>query len=183
MSAAIFMKQLSFTLILSLYLSISAHSQSTVFTIDRPLIRDIDSIELVNSGKTFSYTGITFSISKDYFPNSEKFNLGQPINSNRLTTPIKTKLSYYYSLPDSIIRLIEYSWDATIKDTSLLANIFENNSKQFSSSFSNTGKTTMENHENWTQRTTIWEDQSKYIKQFMVLGSYTYRVRVLISWK
>jgi len=177
------MKQLLLILTFILNLGIPAKPQSSMFTIDRPSIRDIDSIESANNGKTFSYTGITFSVSKGYFPNSEKFSLGQPINSNRLTTPIKTTLSYYYSLPDSIISLIEYSWDVSMKDSSLLAGIFENNSKQFYRLFSNAGKTETEDHGSWTQKTTIWEDQRKYIKQFIVIGSYTYRVRVLISWK
>lgn len=177
------MKQVIFHFTFILIAGISARSQSLKFTIERPSIRDIDSIESANKGKTFNYTGITFSVSKGYFPNSEKFNLGQPINSNRLTNPAQTQLSYYYSLPDSTIRLIEYSWDVTMNESSLLDSIFEINSRGFYDLFSNAGKTQIEDHGSWTQKTTIWEDQRKYIKQFMVKGSYTYRVRVLISWK
>lgn len=177
------MKQVIFHFTFILIAGISARSQSLKFTIERPSIRDIDSIESANKGKTFNYTGITFSVSKGYFPNSEKFNLGQPINSNRLTNPVQTQLSYYYSLPDSTIRLIEYSWDVSMKESSLLDSIFESNSQQFYRLFSSEGKTETQDHGSWTQRTTIWEGLCNYIKQFMVKGSHTYRVRVLISWK
>jgi len=34
-----------------------------------------------------------------------------------------------------------------------------------------------------TQKTTIWENEKIYTKQFMVTGSNTFRVRVLLSWK
>ena len=167
-----------------LFLNIVTFGQKSNFTFSRPSVNDIDSIEISHDGHAFTYnSNISFQISSNYFPNSDKFNLGQPIASNRKTEPTKTLVNYYYSLPDSTIRLIEYTWNQSKENSQLLETLFEDNSKYFSSFFSNNGITTSEDHGDWTQKATVWENDSTYIKQFMVVGSGTFRVRLLISWK
>ena len=157
--------------------------QANDISVGRPTLNAVDSIEQANNGKITSSTGITFSISSGYFPGSDNFHLGQPIISIRETTPIKVILNYYYSLPDSAIRLIEYTWNASAEERNELNDIFEINAKHFSKLFANDGSIKQEDHGSWSQKTITWENDQNYVEQFMVIGAGTYRVRVLVSWK
>lgn len=158
-------------------------TQKTNFSYARPAVQKIDSIESANAGKLLSYKGITFQVSKNYFPNSDSYNLAQPFFYTRETQPLKTSIEYYFSIPDSIVRLVEYTWNATSDKVSFLTEIFEYNSSQFSKIPGIKSKTEVEDHGDWSQKTTIWETEQVHIKQFMVTGSNTFRVRVLLSWK
>ncbi|UAY51046.1 hypothetical protein [Ferruginibacter albus] len=171
-------------LVILFFLNVTiSYSQPTTFSFKRPIISKLDSIEYANHGKTFYYNGITFSVSKNYFPHADSFKLGQPINSSRQKGPTNINICYYYSLPDSVIRLSEYSWDQSKGATPSLNEIFTTNATLISKYFGNNGKTKLEDHEDWTQKTTIWENKEVHVEQFMVSSEYTNRVRVLISWK
>jgi hypothetical protein len=177
------MKKAQLILFIILYFGQFLAGQALKFPYDRPAIQKIDSIELANNGKLLSYKGITFKVSKNYFPNSDDFDLAQPISYARESKPLKTSMQYYYSVPDSIVRLVEYSWNTTSDNASYLNEIFESNSAEFSKLPGIKSKTETENHADWSQKTAIWEDDKIHIKQFMVTGSNTNRVRVLLSWK
>lgn len=177
------MKQFKLVVLITLICTTCVCSQPVNFSFNRPAVKNLDSIEAANNGKTFVYEGITFGLSKNYFPGSDNFKLGQPINSNRLPGATSIQVSYYYSLPDSIIRLAEYTWNLAKQNINQLDEIFNANGKLFSNKVGSEGETTFEDHGTWNQKTTIWQNGDLYIKQFMVKGSGTYRVRVLISWK
>ena len=170
-----------FVIFLLTYSYVSA--QVMDISIARPPLKAIDSIEQANNGKITSYNGITVRISSGYFPGSDNFHLGQPLISIRKTTPLKVVLNYFYSLPDSAIRLIEYTWNASPEEKNKLTDIFETNARHFSKLFAGDGTITQENHDTWSQKTIAWENDRNYVKQFMVIGAGTYRVRVLVSWK
>ena len=177
------MKKYNFLILLLLFFAQQVSSQKINFSLDRPGRKQIDSIESANNGKILNYGGITFKVSSNYFPNSDSFNLAQPISYRRETQPLKTSVEYYYSTPDDIIRLVEFTWNGTSETSKHLNEIFENNATQFSKVIGNNGNTTTEDHGDWTQKTSIWQNDKVYIKQFMVNGSDTFRVRVLLSWK
>lgn len=166
-----------------LYFTQEGFSQKLSFSLNRPDVKKIDSIESANEGKQLNYNGITFTVSKNYFPNSDSFSLAQPISYRRETKPLKTSIEYYYSTPDNIVRLVEFTWNSSNENIKYLNEIFENNAIQFSQMIGNKGKTETEDHGDWSQKTTIWQNEKAYVKQFMVNGSGTYRVRVLLSWK
>jgi hypothetical protein len=166
-----------------LFVSSCALGQIKDISIGRPALKAVDSIERANHGKITVYNGITFSVSSGYFRASDNFHLGQPIISIRETTPRRVILNYYYSLPDSVIRLIEYTWNGSSEEINKLNDIFELNVKHFSTLFANKGSTKQEDHDTWSQKTITWENDHSYVQQFMVTGGGTYRVRVLISWK
>ena len=170
-------------LLFLLYFAQQGLSQKLSFSLNRPDVKKIDSIESANDGKQLNYSGITFSVSKNYFPNSDSFNLAQPVSYRRETQPLKTSIQYYYSTPDNIVRLVEYTWNSSNENIKSLNDIFESNATQFSEMIGNKGMTEIEDHGDWTQKTIIWENEKTYIKQFMVSGSNTFRVRVLLSWK
>lgn len=178
------MKNLRVVFIILFFSTQIVKSQKINFSLDRPSLQKIDLMESSHGGKLVNFgMQVTFRVSKNYFPNSDSFNLAQPLVYERETQPLKTMVIYYYSIPDSTVRLVEYTCNGTGDKVSQLNKIFEDNAEQFSKGFGNKGTSTSENHEDWTQKTTIWENNVVYIKQFMVTGSYTYRVRVLMSWK
>lgn len=174
------MKQLLLIAILFIA-SVSINAQQFALHTQRPAINEIAAIEAKESGKAFSYgAAVRFTVSKGYFPGEEKYNLDNPLTWRR-TEPLKIQVQYYYSLPDSIVRLAEYTLNNA--DTVLLKQVFENNMNQVATRLGKEKTDATEYHEDWNQRTVTWENTEGYVKQFMVIGSGTYRVRVLVSWK
>lgn len=147
----------------------------------RPLVNQLAGIELKAGGKLENYPSyIRYSVSKNYFPGADKYNLDNPQMWLR-AAPLKMQVEYYYSLPDSIVRLTEYTLNNA--DTSLLKTVFNNNTVRLTAELGKPAEETKEEHEDWWQKNVIWDNNGIYVKQFMVIGSGTYRVRVLISWK
>lgn len=157
--------------------------QLPAIPLTRPAIKAVYTIEQSNQGKISTYNGITFRVASGYFPNSDSFHLGQPIMSIRETAPLKTILNYYYSLPDSTVRLVEYTWNAAEEQARELNAVFEANRKHFFKLFKQEGNQKEEKHDTWSQKTLIWQNSHTYVEQFMVTGAGTNRVRVLVSWK
>jgi len=170
---------LPFFFLCSAYISLA---QAKNFSLTRPAINEIVSIEKSNGGKLFE-TSIHFSVSKDYFPNADKFQLGNPFIYFREGRLFNLELNYYYSLPDSIIRLVSYSWNGSKETSDELTNIFNENAKIFSALFGLAGLENNEKHDGWDGRNIIWENDTVYVKQFQVISQSTNRVRVLLSWK
>ncbi|MGC4037962.1 MAG: hypothetical protein QM764_18515 [Chitinophagaceae bacterium] len=157
------------------------NAQQFSLQIKRPAIKNIGSIEEKAGGKQFKFSSnIRFSVSKGYFPGSDRYNLDNPLTFNR-SEPVPIQTQYYYSLPDSVVRLIEYTLNNS--DTALLQKTFNDNAKQIEKLIGWSVSDSSENHDDWWERTAVWEDTHTYIKQFMIIGSGTYRVRILISWK
>jgi len=163
-------------------LLVTSYSQKNQFVLNRPPLSSIDSIENVNKGEKFEVK-FSISVSKDYFPNADKFNLANPLIYFRKGDIFTTEMNYYYSIPDNIIRLVSYSWDGNKKLSSNLSSLFEDNATYFNKYFKTPGEMKMEKHEGWEQKSLTWQNDIVYVHQFFVSGESTNRVRVLISWK
>lgn len=163
-------------------ISLHAIAQESKLQFENPRFSEIQSIEQTEGGRKYTYS-FAISVSKNYFPNSDNFNLAAPVIYFRNTYPLKTEVDYFYSLPDSIVRLKEYTWNSSNSTIDSLKVLFEKNKETISTYLKDNGTTTFEDHTTWTQKTIIWENETTYVKQFMVIGSSTYRVRVLVSWK
>lgn len=175
------MKKFVTLTIVTLFFSIT-YAQDYNFLLQRPLLNSIDSIEKVEKGEKFE-APFTISVSKNYFPNADKFDLANPLIFFRKENPFRLEMNYYYSVPDNVVRLISYSWDGNSKQTDKLNSIFEKNAEYFSSHFGKKGEIKNEIHDTWSQKSLTWQNDIVHIHQFMVTGKNTNRVRVLISWK
>lgn len=178
------MKTFLQSIILIIY-CLSSHAQRPSFNLDSPRFDSIFSIEKENGGqqKTYNYP---IYVSKDYFPNSTNFNLANPIIFARRNNDFDLNISYYFSANDSVIRLIEYSWDLKSSKIKKIDKLFAKNQKALSEHFKYQGTKTRKikmDSNDWERLTIIWEDESCYVNQFMIKGQGTYRIRVLISWK
>lgn len=177
------LKKLQLIFISLLFSTQIVNCQKIKFSLNRPSLQKIDSFETKNNGVLKTNHSVAYSISKNYFPNSDNFNLAQPISYLRETKPLKTSVQYFYSVPDSIIRLLQYTCNSTSDGVSELNKVFENNAAQFSEILGKKGETKIENEDDLTKKSTVWENEVIYINQFIITSSNTHRVRVLISWK
>lgn len=155
---------------------------TTDFSLKRPSFYQIDSIEKKNNGIRL-YPTYNISVAKDYFPNAENFDLAQPFAFTRNTSNFETQVTYFFSVPDSVVRLAEYSWDATKKSENTISQLFSSNKRLLSKFFKNKGTESERNEDTWSQKTIIWKNDSTYVKQFMLIQGKPTRTRVLISWK
>ncbi len=156
--------------------SFSVHGQD--FQFQKISLAQIDSIEKKQKAFLFKYD-YPVGVSNDYFPGRENYNLAQPIVYRKMIKGFKYETSYYYSLPDSTIRLIEYWWEGTNISTSEFFEVIRNNRKEIGTNVNLKGKHIQEN-ENSSAKD-ITENGSVYVEQFYAEGLQ--RIRVLISWK
>jgi len=147
----------------------------------RPALNSIDSIENANNGIRI-YKPYKISVSKDYFPNADKFNLGIPLIFLRDTSTLRTAVTYFFSEPDSLIRLVEYSWNSTGRSENEVERLFRHNDSTITSQLNKSGIQTIDNQDTWSQVTKIWNNDSIYVEQFMVIQGTPGRTRVLVSW-
>lgn len=91
---------------------INLYSQKDFFNYNQIKIDKSINIENKHNSKEYIPT-YTISVSEDYFPYAKSFNLTQPkiFNRPKNSSFIPVQVEYYYSLKDSIVRLILYSWD------------------------------------------------------------------------
>jgi len=179
------MKPLLFILTIAFIISCKTKQITLVqtnFSFSRPQLGEIEWIENQNSGIRI-YKPFKISVAKNYFPNADKLTLGQPLLYLRDTASIRTQITYFFSEPDSLMRLVEYSWDNLHGKQNVIEPLYESNKKQISRMFRLTGNETIETHEAWSQKTIIWQNDSIHIKQFMLIQGTPSRTRVLISWK
>jgi hypothetical protein len=175
------MKKLSL-LITASVIFLSSYSQQNDFLLQRPVVKSVDSIEQANKGEKFE-ASFKISVAADYFPNADKFNLDNPLIFFRKSGSFTTEMNYYYSVPDSIIRLVSYSWDGNQKSSGELKTLYESNANYFSKYFGKAGVGKDETHSDWSQKSLTWQNDIVYVYQFLVSSRGTNRVRVLISWK
>ena len=149
------------------------------FQYKRISIGAIDSIELSQGGKEFKY-GYPVGVASDYFPQREKYELAQPIVYRKNISNCQFETSYYFSLPDSTLRLIEYWWEDKLNSNTNILQIIKKTTAKIYSYFRNDGKYIPETGDKAAK--TIWENDLIYVEQFTI-SSGLHRVRVLISWK
>lgn len=179
------MRTLFYILILLLVLGCKTSKEiatTTDFCLQRPGIHEIDSIEKRSHGVRL-YPSYKITVSQDYFPNSEKFNLGQPFVYTRDYSTVKSQVTYYFSIPDSIVRLVEYNWNAAGNGHNTISQLFSTNKLLLSKYFKNEGAGSERIEEAWSRKDIVWENDSTFVKQFMLIQGQPTRTRVLISWK
>jgi len=158
------------------------YAQLEQYQLTKPSLHEVPSIEKKMRGKKVDYN-FNVTVSKNYFPGAASFNLANPLVYYRPATNGRVEVSYFYSQPDRVVRLIEYSFDKPASDSTLLKQFFTANENYFGNWFKKRGSVTTEVHDNWWQQLEVWENDTVYVKQFIVVGDATYRVRVLVSWK
>jgi hypothetical protein len=171
------MKQslLFFSLIFCIHQSIAQN-----FQFDKVPVKLIDSIESIAKADKFQYD-YPIGVAEDYFPNRTSFKLGQPIVYRKKIDGGKLETSFYYSLPDSTLRLIEYWWEGTSTNKKFGKKILKKGRKQISRHMHSKGIHTLET-DNKAEKN-IWKNDSTHVQQFWVLGRDNYYfIRVLISW-
>lgn len=173
-----------FISLLAAYLcfSIVASAQAVNIPIDRPIVRVIDSIESESYGQAATMDGVNFKIPDEYFPKRSSFKLAQPILSTRQTRPLRTQVNYYYSLPDSVVRLVEFTWDTPAETKDKLNTVYTANCNHFNELMGVKPKISEEEKDDTWQETIIWENKTTWVKQFILRGPAN-RVRVMIAWK
>jgi hypothetical protein len=162
--------------------AISASGQFSAFQLEKPALKAIPAIEKAMQGKKFDYY-FPITVAKDYFPGAAVYKLANPLVYYRPDGTGRAEVSYFYSQPDKIVRLIEYSFDREAMDTVLLKQRFEANDSAFSAWFKRPALLTNEFHATWWQKMATWENDYVHVKQFIVIGENTFRLRVLVSWK
>jgi hypothetical protein len=160
----------------------TASGQLVSFQLERPGIKNIRLLEKKMLGKQFNYN-FPITVSKDYFPGAAAYRLANPMVYYRPDGKNRVEVSYFYSAADKIVRLVEYSFDKAAADTVLLKQQFASNDSSFSAYFKTQATVTSEMNATWWQQMNTWDNEKVHLRQFIVIGENTYRLRVLVSWK
>lgn len=159
------------------------HSDNSVFQVKRPSLQEVNKIEnKINSKEIFKSYSI--SLSDQYFPGIKNFDFAQPKLFERKKFSPNPVVSYFYTKNDSIVRLIEYSWD-NLKNDELIKSVYKKNTTLFNDFFKKEGKLITENEPTYWQKQLAWENDEIYVFQF-ILGNNkigAYRTRLIIRWK
>jgi len=166
------------TILYWLLLSISFSVNGQDFQFKKITLSEIDSIEKKQKAQLFKYS-YPITVSKDYFPGRESYELAQPIVYRKEIKGFKYETSYYYSLPDSTLRLIVYWWEGEDISAEEFYQVITSNRKIIATQVNSKG-THIQETENKAPKD-ITENDSVYVEQFYVEGLQ--RIRVLVSWK
>jgi hypothetical protein len=170
------------TIFVVLHCVFAVSGQIASFQLERPELKNIQLLEKKMLGKQFNYN-FPITVSKDYFPGASSYRLANPMVYYRPDGKSRVEVSYFYSVSDKIVRLIEYSFDKAAADTVLLKQQFASNDSSFSVYFKTQAIVSNEIQATWWQQMNTWENEKAHIRQFIVIGENTYRLRVLVSWK
>ncbi|QHS56364.1 hypothetical protein GWR56_12755 [Mucilaginibacter sp. 14171R-50] len=166
-------------------LSVVCFGQQIDFMLERRSLSVIDSLENKVGGAVFNYN-YKISLAKDYVLGVDSFQLANPKVYTRDFKPFNGSVSYFFSLPDSTVRLVEYNWDGEKENEKELRELFIKNKQLIAEKIQDQQpkfKETNTGQDDWVGLQQYWETDKIYITQFIILGAGTYRVRVNISWK
>ena len=163
-------------LILFLILSAPLCGFCQVFQFKRIALDKIDSIELNQNAEKYFYD-YTIGVAQNYFPKRKKYKIAQPIVFRKSSENYYLETSYYFSIEDSTLRLIEYWWRDTTYSLNFTDTLIENNKLIISKFFKKKGKSIKENENHGAK--TVWKNSLYYVEQFPVADG----IRVLISWR
>jgi len=155
---------------------------STEIIFSEPKFSEIQKIE--NKNKGIKYTkSYNIGLSKDYFPEIDKYEFAQPIIYRRDTTNLDTEISYFFTKNDSIIRLIEYSWNQDEKKKSFIDDLYEFNKKIISKKLAQSGIEKSEKIDYWWQKIVRWDNDSTHIYSFIFGIEEGQRTRIIVRFK
>lgn len=155
---------------------------STELIFNQPKFSDIQKIENKNSGIEYTKP-INISLSEDYFPEIENYEFAQPKIFRRDTTNLDTEISYFFTKKDSIVRLIEYSWNQDEKKKSFIDNLYEFNKKRISKKLAQDGIEKSEKVDYWWQKIVRWDNDSTHIYSFIFGVDEGQRTRIIVRFK
>lgn len=124
--------------------------------------------------------GYSIGVSNDYFPNRQQFKLGQPVIYSRSDSNFTHRVNYFYSLPDSVVRLIEYEWQGTEQATEEEFNWRVKRNIELINNLLGQPKSILPATERKSAKS-IWYNEDVHVEQFYIPGLM--RIRVLVSWK
>ncbi|KAA2220692.1 hypothetical protein [Chryseobacterium sediminis] len=156
--------------------------QSTVIEYKQPKISDIQSIEKINGGIKY-YNNVDIRLSKEYFPEIEKYEFEQPIIYHRDTANLDTQISYFFTKNDSIIRLIEYSWDQDQKKELFIDKLYRLNKSNIAKELKMDGSEKTEQVDYWWQKIIRWDNNNLHIYSFVFGIDEGQRTRVIVRFK
>lgn len=154
----------------------------TKFEFSRVKFSDIEKIEKENNGTEFTKP-FKISLSKEYFPEIGKFDFAQPKIYVRDTLDMVTTVSYFFSKKDSIVHLIEYSWDKDRKKKTFIDNLYKFNKTQISKSLKDNGIEKSQKVDYWWQKIIRWDNDSTHVYSFIFGIDDGQRTRVIIRYK
>lgn len=155
---------------------------NTDFEFGRINVKKIKMIEGNIEGAQF-YKPFSISLSEGYFPNNSDFDFAQPILFDRDTLNLNTSVSYFYTKNDSVVRLIEYSWNQDSDRKFFIDSLYSFNRRHISDILKDNGKEVLKDEGNWWQKKTIWENDSIYVFSFIFGYNKGQRTRVIIRQK
>jgi len=155
---------------------------STELIFNQPKFSDIQKIENKNNGIEYKKP-YNIVLSKEYFPEIDKYEFAQPKIYRRDTTNLKTQISYFYTKKDSIVRLIEYSWSRNKKQKPFINELYEFNKSRISQSLSLYGNEKYEQVDDWWQKIVRWDNDSIHIYSFIFGTKEAQRTRIIIKFK
>jgi hypothetical protein len=166
--------------------SIDVKIYETNFMTNKIKTSEIPKIEKKISGIKYTKP-INNYLSKDYFPDLDKYDFAQPIIYQRDTLNLNTEISYYFTKNDSIVRLIEYSWNTNweIKNQKpFIDDLYSLNNSFIAKKMKQNSKEEFQKFDNGWRKSKNWENQKINIYSF-VLGSDNegYRTRVIVRQK
>ncbi len=161
-------------------------AQKIIVKFERPSFAQVDSIITAQKCEVrqFDYQ---ITVSKDYFPGADTLKLGKPIVFSKNLDSLSFEQSIFFSLPDSLIRLSDYTWNANQRTLKQLKQQFEINKKFVSEYFGKAGISVVKQpgpgDENYFSESVTWQNEYAYVNVYFIAGMGTYRTRVIVSWR
>ncbi|MCT2564737.1 hypothetical protein [Chryseobacterium herbae] len=156
--------------------------QNTAIEFKQIKLSDIRKIEKKNNGIEYTKP-FNIGLSKEYFPDIEKYEFAQPIIFRRDTANLDTQVSYFFTKNDSILRLIEYSWNQDKKKVTFIDNLYNFNKGYISKKLSRKGEETNEKTDDWWQKIVRWDNDSTHIYSFIFGVNEGQRTRIIVRFK
>ncbi|SFN13200.1 hypothetical protein SAMN05421594_1231 [Chryseobacterium oleae] len=156
--------------------------QNTAIEFKQIKFSDIRKVEKKNNGIEHTKP-FNIGLSKNYFPDIEKYEFAQPIIFRRDTANLNTQISYFFTKNDSIVRLIEYSWNQDKKKVPFIDNLYNFNKEFISKNLSRQGEETNEKIDYWWQKIVRWDNDSTHIYSFIFGVNEGQRTRIIVRFK
>jgi len=160
--------------------NVKIHSTEIIFT--QPKFSDIQKIENKNNGIEYKKP-YNIGLSKEYFPEIDKYEFAQPKIYRRDTANLQTQISYFYTKKDSIVRLIEYSWSRSKKQKPFINRLYEFNKKRISKKLAQDGIEKSDKIDYWWQKIIRWDNDSAHIYSFIFGIKEGQRTRIIVRFK
>lgn len=156
--------------------------RNTEIELNQVKYSDIKKIESENNGIEYKKP-FKISLSKEYFPEIDKYEFAQPRIFRRDTANLDTQISYFFTKNDSIVRLIEYSWNQGEKKIPFIAELYNFNKNKISEFLSQEGNEKSEKIDYWWQKIVRWDNDSTHVYSFIFGIEEGQRTRIIVRFK